>query len=328
MKRTLMLTLAVSLLTALSAMAAVDGAWTASSDSKRPDRFHMQLTYGRHNSMGTSFTLTEFTNLTGAQINATTSTPVNFEMRREAGTISYEGSFRNGRGAGQFTFAPNRGFFDTLRSLGVNTDLEHSRRRERDDEETLFVLALHDVSSAFIKSMQAEGFKVSLEKYLEMRIFNITPAYIREMRELGFRNLDVDELVASAIHRVTPDYVRRMRAAGWNLSLDELQSTAIHGATPEFAEEMKKYGYGNLSIDDLVSFRIHRVTPEFITELRELGYKNISADDLVSMRIHRVTPEFIRELAAAGYRNVPVDKLVEMRIHNIDAKMLKALSDS
>lgn len=327
MKRILTLMLAVCLLAAVPAFAALEGAWTASTETKRAGHVYFNLNQGRNHNMGTTMEVSGFTNLTAAQMAAATMTPVQFELRREAGNTAFEGTFRNGKGAGQFTFTGNRAYFDTLRSLGVDTTLDGRKKKNRDEDETLFALALHDVSTAFIRSMQAEGFKVSLEKYLQMRIFDITPEYVREMRSLGFNNLDADELVASRIHKVTPDYVRKMRAAGWNLSLDELQSTAIHGATPEFAEEMRKHGYGNLDIDDLVSFRIHKVTPEFIAELRELGYTNVKADDLVAMRIHKVTPEFIRELATAGYKNVPVRTLVEMRIHKIDAKMLKAMRD-
>jgi hypothetical protein len=325
MKRIATLTLLVCLL-ATSAFA-LEGSWTASLDEKHPDRVYLSLHQARNHNMGTTFTLASFSGLSTAQINAATMTPVQFAMRREAGTITFEGTFRNGNGAGQFTFAPDRSYIDKIRALGLEFDLEKPRRRarERTDEEDLFTLALHDVSTAFIKSMIAEGYRVSLEKYLTMRIFNITPEYIREMRSLGFNNIDAEELVATKIHKVTPQFVREMRAAGWDLSLEELQSSAIHGATPAFAEEMRKLGYGNLSHDDLVSFRIHRVTAEFIESLRKLGYRNVSADDLVSMRIHRVTPEFIRELEAVGYTNVPVDKLVSMRIHKIDAQYLKKM---
>jgi hypothetical protein len=328
MKRMATLTLVVSLFAATAAFA-LDGAWTASIDEKRPTRIYINMTQGRNHNMGTTFPIAAFSGLTEGQINAAAMTPVQFEMRREAGTVGFEGTFRNGKGAGQFTFAPDRGYIEKIRALGLEFSLEKPRRRQKDhtEEEDLYTLAIHDVSTTFIKSMIAEGYRVSLEKYLEMRIFDITPEYIREMRSLGFKDIDVDELVATKIHRVTPQFVRDMRAAGWNLSLDELQSSAIHGATPAFAEEMRKLGYGSLSHDDLVSFRIHRVTPEFIEELRKLGYDKVSADDLVSMRIHRVTPEFIRELAAAGYANVPPEKLVEMRIHKIDAQYLKKMRD-
>lgn len=326
MKRIATLTLFVSLLA--TAAFALDGAWTASLDEKRPDRIYLNLTTGHWNNMGTTFPVSAFANLTAAQINAATMTPVNFEMRREAGTIALEGTFRNGKGAGQFTFTPDRSYIDKVRALGVAFDLnERHRRKDRSDEEDLFSLALHDVSTAYIKSMQDIGYRTTLEKYLEMRIFNVTPEYVREMESLGFKNISAQDLVDTKIHKVTPQFVRDMRAAGWNLSLDDLKQAAIFGATPEFAAEMKKLGYGNLSHDQLVAFRIHRVTAEFINDLRQLGYDHVDADDLVAMRIHRVTPEFIRELQAAGYKRVPVEKLVDMKIHGIDVKMIKALND-
>jgi hypothetical protein len=320
MKRILLLTLVVCLL-APAAFADLDGAWTAAVEEKTPDRMYMNITRGKNHNNGSTVRISDYTGLTRAQIDAATMTVVHFDLRREAGSAAFEGTFKNGKGAGQFTFTANRAYIDAIRNLGLSLDLRGHRQTE---EEELFTLAIHDVSTAFIKSMQAEGFKVSLEKYLEMRIFDITPEYIREMRSLGFRNIDADELVATRIHRVTPDYVRQMRAAGWDLSLDDLQASRIHGATPEFAAEMKKLGY-TLEFDDLVAFRIHRVTAEFINELKQLGYANISADDLVAMRIHRVTPDFIRQLKAAGYNNVPIDKMVEMRIHNIDAEYLKKM---
>ena len=326
MKRIATLALFVCLF-ATAAFAATEGAWTASVDEKRPDRLYVNITKGRNHNMGTTMKIAGFAGLTRAQIDAAAMTPVQFAMNREAGNVAFEGTFRNGKGAGQFTFTPNRAFLDTVRSMGIDMKREKRRHREWDDEEELFALAIHDVSTAFIKSMIAEGYRVSLQDYLTMRIFDITPDYIREMRNLGFRDISHDELVSSRIHKVTPEYVRDMRAAGWDLSLDDYQSSRIHGATPEFAAEMRKLGYGNLDHDDLVSFRIHRVTPDFIEELAKLGYRNVPADKLVSMRIHRVTPAFIRELEQAGYVKVPIDKMISMRIHGIDAKFIKKMAD-
>ena len=325
MIRRLALTLVVCLLTS-SAFAAIDGAWTASVDEKRPDRMHVQLMKSAHSNMGMTMRASDFTGLTAAQIGATVMTNVRFDLRREAGNVAFEGTFRNGKGAGQFTFAPNRGYLDSVRALGVDTSMMHRRKkREWDQDELLFAMAVHDVSTSFIKSMQAEGYRETLEKYMEMRIFDITPEYIREMRSLGFSGISADDLVATRIHDVTPQFVREMRAAGWNLSLDDLQAASIHGATPQFAAEMKKLGYGNLDFDDLVAFRIHDVDAEFIAELRTLGYDKVSAEDLVAMRIHDVTPQFIRDVKAAGYSNVPVEKLVDMKIHDITPEYLRKM---
>jgi hypothetical protein len=306
---------------AAPAAAEIRGSWTGSSEDG--ERIHLSISR-RHNQNSQTMRVSEFAGLTGSQILSATVTPVQFALQREAGSISFEGTFRDGYGGGQFSFTPNRRYLEAIRSLGVPAeDLEGSESLD----ETLMQLALHDVSTAFIRSMQAEGYRVSLEKYVAMRIFRVTPELVREFRAVGFDKVSADDLISSQIHKVTPAYAREMRAAGFSeLSLDQLVSSRIHKATPEFVAEMKALGYDSLDFDDVISFRIHKVTPEFVRELRELGYSGISADKLVAMRIHRVTPSFIRELKEAGYANVPVDKLISMRIHGIDVDFVKKMN--
>lgn len=175
MKRLFTLTLFVSLFAATTAHA-LDGAWTATLDSDR-DHLHFNITTD-HNNLGMSITLASFGSLTPSQVNAPAMTAVTFSMHREAGTITFEGTFRNGKGAGQLTFTADRSYIDKLRALGVAFELAQQRH---DEENDLFILALHDVSTSYIESMQALGYHTTLEKYLTMRIFNITPEYVHEM---------------------------------------------------------------------------------------------------------------------------------------------------
>ncbi len=283
---------------------------------------HMNLTTrGGHSNFGETMAKADFAGLTDAAMRAATQTPVTFQLPREAGNIAFEGTFKDGFGAGQFTFTPNQNYIASLRSLGVT--FEDSDR----DDQQLMTMAMLDVSTAFIRSMQAEGYRVSAEKYLSMRIFHVTPELVRELRSLGYDKIDADDLVATRIHKVTPDYIRAMRAAGYpNLSLENLVASRIHQATPEFLSEMKSLGYANIDFDDLIAFRIHRVIPNFVRELRTLGYDNVSADDLVAIRIQGVTTQFIRELKDAGYEHIPVEKLIDMRIHGIDANFVKKMN--
>jgi hypothetical protein len=46
-----------------------------------------------------------------------------------------------------------------------------------------------------------------------MVIHGVTPAFIKEMAELGYKNLSIDQLVQLRIHGVDADYVRKMNAA-------------------------------------------------------------------------------------------------------------------
>jgi hypothetical protein len=316
MKRTLAVT-ALALVTATTAFAQqLDGAWTASKNDKNDGKIYLSVVFDRSQN-GNTMPMSNLSGLTEAQVRATTQTPVHFEMKREAGNIVFDGTFRNGKGAGQFDFQPNRNYIAQIRSLGLDLD-------EDEDDRQLFHLAMHDVSTSFIREMRAAGFNVKLDKYIAMRIFNVDAAYVREMRDLGY-NLTADKLIETRIHNVSPQYIREMRAAGWNDSIDGLVQNRIFKVTPEFAAEWKRLGY-DLDQDDLVNFRIHKVNPEFVKELAELGYKNVPADRLVEMRIHRVTAEFIRELQAAGYRNVPIRKMIDMRIHGIDAQFIEKMN--
>ena len=327
MKRILTLTLVVSLAAASSAFATIEGAWTATPSKKDSSRIQLNITMEPNSNNGMSMPLSAFTGLTSAQVYGTAPGAVQFQLRREAGTATFDGSFRNGYGAGQLTFTGNSQYEQAIRSLGIDFDLER-HGRTRNPERMLFELALFDVSTDYIRTMKALGFNETLNKYLEMRIFDITPEYVHEMESLGFGKATARELIDSRIHRVTPEFVRSMRAAGFNLTLRQYQEAGIHGMDVEFANEMRKYGYNRLDFNDLVAFRIHGVTPKFIEELRTLGYTNVDADDLVAMRIHGVTPDFIRRVNNAGYKNVPVSKLVEMRIFNVDPDMLRKLDDA
>jgi len=43
---------------------------------------------------------------------------------------------------------------------------------------------MSDVSTAFIRSMQADGYNVTLDKYLAMRLFGIDVDFVRTMNSL------------------------------------------------------------------------------------------------------------------------------------------------
>ena len=316
---------ALCLLLAAAPVSRVDahelaGSWTASVSEDHGDRLDFSLRTGRSEQSGSPFDRSEFSGLTAAQVRSATRVPVEFELRRQAGTIAFEGMFRAGNGAGEFTFEPHRDFPDMLRKLGVEVDAKPG-----EEEHELFTLAIFDVTTDFVRSMQAIGYDVPLQKYIEFRIFSVNPAYVREMAAIGFDHLSADKLVETRIHGATPEYIRHMRSGGQDLSLDQYIQSRIFQVTPEFEDELRRAGYADLDHDMLVQFRIHGVSTQFIQQLRELGYSRVPPDQLVAMRIHGVTPEFIRRVEAAGYRKVPVEKLVQMRIFNIEPEMVKAL---
>jgi hypothetical protein len=315
MKRATLSLTGALLLVAGAACADVRGEWTATRHKRDGGKIQLELERGRNNHTGQSMKIADFTGLSAAQIASPTATPVSFSLRREAGTVTLDGTFRNGSGSGEFTFAPNAAFLATVRELGVPVGKGHGGGKHGSAEEQLLTLAILDVSTAYIRSMQAAGYEESLDEYIAMRIFNVTPELVSEYRGLGM-TLSADDLVAGQVHGVSPEYVEQMRALGArDVDFDDLIATRIHGATPEYIDEMRALGYGDLDLDDYIAFRIHGVSPRFVEQLAEVGFKDVSADDLVAFRIHGVTPSFIREVTEEGYDDVTADDLVAMKIH-------------
>ena len=149
-----------------------------------------------------------------------------------------------------------------------------------------FTARLNDTWTAYAADFQEQ--KPSVDDLVKMRIHGVTPEFVRQTRELGFKDLSIDDMVKMRIHRVTPECIKEIRGLG----------------------------YPDATLDQLVKLRIHRVTAAFIKEIRDLGYKNVSLDDYARMSIHGVTPEFIKEVRAMGFKeDMDADAIIELSIH-------------
>jgi len=207
------ITLAATLLlaVAVSARAEIHGAWVASKQDAKPGRIYMSMMRTHWGHQGNTMKLADFAGLSDAQLASVTQVPVQFQLRRDAGTITFEGTFKNGDGAGQFTFAPNGGYANAVRAAGVEFNLRRNRE-PRPEEEDLFTLAMVDLSTAYIRSMQAEGYKETLDRYMKMRMFDVTPEFIHQLKDAGYSNVPAEKLIRLKIHGVDIDYINKMNA--------------------------------------------------------------------------------------------------------------------
>jgi hypothetical protein len=196
--------------------------------------------------------LSELSGLKESDLHAAKS-DVRFELRRDAGTVSFDGRFDGGEGAGHFAFAPNPEYVQWLRGQGYGEA----------DEDKLFSLAVHDVSRSFVSALA----------------------------DLGYRRLPLDSLVKLRIHGASPEFIREMKSLGYEqLPVEELVKLRIHGASPEFVRELKALGYDGLPVEELVKMRIHGVTPDFIRRVARRADARVSTETLVNMRIHGEEP--------------------------------------
>jgi len=327
------------------------GVWTASLREDDPSTLEVSLFQGKNsksshvwrgysNIMGFDVPLAGVTGLAAADVSSSAAN-VQFALIRPAGTIRFEGRFSDGNGAGNFRFTPNDAFVREMESMGY---------KEFTDDD-LLVLAAHDFAPQTIRDLRQLGYEPTRKEVVELAIFRINAAFVRDMARLGYPDLSMRELVNMRVGHVDAAYVNGMRELGYTLSAREVANLAILGVTPAYIRELKSAGLTNLSAREaenlrigritakrieeyrrlgydleprkLGDFGIHGVTPQFIEEMRALGYKDLSAKQLIDMKIFGVTPDYIRKMEKAGYKGVPVEKLMKLRQSGADKSLLK-----
>lgn len=231
-----------------------------------------------------------------------------FTLTRDAGKFEFEGTLRDGAGAGSFRFLPDARYAQEMKALGFDGVAGQQIQ-----------FALHDISLTFARDIKNTNLRgVDTEKLLAFRIHGVSPKFIAGMQAAGLNERDADQFVAFRVHGVTPEAVQRVRAAGYTPDSEALIAMRVHGVTPEYMDHLKQRGYERVPLDKLVAFRVHGVTPDLIEDLQKLGFAHPEPEQLIKLRVHGVTPEYIGELQGRGVKNLTIDKLVAMKIHGID----------
>lgn len=151
---------------------------------------------------------------------------------------------------------------------------------------------------------------------------NKKESYLDAIEAAGFKNLDVDEIIAMKVQGITPEYIKGIHELGLHPTADELVGMKVQGITPEYIREMRNF-HSNLTVDELIGMKVEGVTPQYIREFRDLGLQP-GPDETVGMKVQGVTPEYVRELRATGLKP-GIDELIGMKVQGITPEYVKAL---
>jgi beta-lactamase regulating signal transducer with metallopeptidase domain len=171
--------------------------------------------------------------------------------------------------------------------------------------------------SNYIDRMKAAGYDVDLDKYISMKIQDVTPEYATAMSQLGYGKLTADQLIACKIHNVTPEFLASLKQRGLEAkTLQDAISYRIFDITPEFVAGMNAAGFDNLSPQQLLSLRVQGITPEYATAIRQ-QFPGVTVDEVVKTKIFKIDAAFIAEVKAHGFTGLSLEKLVQLRISGI-----------
>jgi len=254
-------------------------------------------------SMGQSMPIEDLSGL--ANDEQLTAASLRFELRREAGTLQFEGAFREGRGAGLFTFASRAEFTNEMKRLGYTDDIPVWRR---------YQMAIQDVGPRYITALKSEGYdKLTLDEITRARNHGVTIDYLKAMKAEGYKAATLEDLVRTRDHGVTPQYVQDMRKAGFaSATIEDLVRAKDHGVNAAYVAELGSHGYKGLPLADVVRARDHGVTADYVTDMKAIA-KDATLAQMIRMRDHGVTPGFVNHARARGFTTSDPDELVRLK---------------
>lgn len=110
-------------------------------------------------------------------------------LEQDAGTFEMTGALQGGRGSGALRFTPHRDFVRTLRTLGIRgtvTVTDHNLKN----------LAWGEISAAPLRELQEIGYRsLTLEEIQSLGIFGVTSRFARTANAGAATPMPVDELI-------------------------------------------------------------------------------------------------------------------------------------
>jgi hypothetical protein len=317
------------------------GVWSA---TVRNDKAYIQFG-SLHWSSGANFDLSELGPLPEGQTGT-------FTVKREPGSVTFNGSFAAGQGHGTYVFTPNADFKTFLTQEGfkelpdhlvlhlffTNINREYFSYMKTNGYTGITIDELKDLAYQNINQQVLVGYvdlskqqgwgKLSLEDVVEMREHGATPSFIRRFLDMGYKDISVSKAVELVDHGVKPDFITEMKKFGAkDLTLDEAIELRDHGVSAEYIHSLQELGYTNITPERATELVDHGVSVEFIRGFQEIGYKEVSLDRARELRDHGVNPDFVKKIKDLGFADISLEKAVELRDHGVDAAFIKRMQD-
>jgi len=177
-------------------------------------------------------------------------------------------------------------------------------------------------ASSYIDAMRDVGLKdLTVDQLIALKVQDVTPEYVREMREQGL-NVDAENLVAMRVQGVTPEEVRQWRGTGLNLDQNRLVALKVQGADPEYYRALKEAGI-DPDVDRLIALKVQGVTPEYVRALRAAGL-SVSADQVIAFKVQDLTPEYLKHMHDLGV-DANANELIGMKVQDVTPEYVQQI---
>lgn len=323
-----------------------EGVWFATIKN---DKVHIEFKSDDddHNwSNSSSFLLNEFPALPKDQKG-------DFTLKREAGSILFNGKFEGNEGYGHYKFTADKSFTDYLNTQGiaeiedgdsfafftVNVKKDYVAMLQRNgfkelSKNNLISMAALKVDEPYIKTWKENGYNdLTPNELVSGKALHIDNAYVSEIRKAGYKDLTFNQLISFKAQHITGDYINGLKKAKLkdgksdgedNLpSANEISSYKAMNIDSSFVRSFAAIGYKNIPYNQLTTLKALNITPEYVKSFKAMGYNNLTVNNLSSLKSLNITPDFIKGYQALGFKDLSVNNLTSLKALGIDAGYIK-----
>ena len=257
-------------------------------------------------------------------------------IEREAGTFSFVGEGVASDASGTFHFEVNPAYVEQVQAL--LSQVPSGRE--------WLLLALHDVSVAFLREVKNAGHTVMAGDILRLRQNGVALDYLVALHQGGCA-YSIDDIIKLRRAGVTAEYPVGMKKAGYSLPVTEIVSLRNSGVPLEYFLDLKQADR-RLSAEQIIKVRQAGISTDFFRETREIlpslseseiiklrhagissdylrQWKNfdVSWEDVIKLRHAGVPSDYAGALKEAGYELTP-DQIIKLRHAGIAADFFRA----
>ncbi|WP_295794893.1 M56 family metallopeptidase [Mucilaginibacter sp.] len=251
-----------------------------------------------------------------------------FTLKREAGSVLFNGKFEGNEGYGHYKFTADKSFDAYLKQAGIT---------EAGDDDDYFAFFMVNVTKEYIAMVKRNGYTdLSKNNIISMAALKVDEPYIKMWKANGFSGITPNELVSGKALHIDNAYVEEIRKAGYkDLSFNQLISFKAQHITGAYINSLRKAklkdgkGYGEDSMpspNEISSYKAMNIDSNFVRSFAAMGYKNLSYSQLTSLKALNITPEYVKGFKAIGYDYPAVNVLTSFKSMGITPDYVKGFN--
>ena len=271
---------------------------------------------------------------------------VEFKLVREAGTMTFKGSFDGEQGLGHFQFQPDETYFDEMQKMGVEDMDEHSensffvvnvtrdfvRMLNRDGytpigQQDVVSLAIHKIDEPFLKYWKSSGVEGADEvrNLFLLKMLHIEPVYVEDLKKAGYTNLNIGQLIRLKRQGIDGNYVRAMSTGNPTpVAPEELLLYKMMHIDPGYLNSLRKIGYDHLNQSEIRELYNAGVTADYIKGFQDAGFSAIPVQKLVMLKMRNASPEDAKSFRSLGYADLDIERITLLKNQGITPDFVNA----